>query len=142
MPRRTTTFPVTPRRLWEELTDPDALDDWFGYRVEWELTPGAPARFAGGDDGPRHGRVEEVAPLRRLRFSWWPEGDEAAASRVDYELEPDGAGTRLTVTETPEAVRAGLDGPAPVVDLVRWVPSHRCRGAAPRRLGAVRGLAA
>lgn len=40
-----------------------------------------------------------VVPGRELRFRWWPEDDEAAASDVAYVLEPDDDRTRLTVTE-------------------------------------------
>lgn len=98
--------PVVPETLWEALTDPQEVGAWFGHQVEWELTPGAPARWT-DTDGAGQGRVgvvEEVAPARRLRFRWWPESDEGPASEVTYELEPapdDPECTHLTVREAP-----------------------------------------
>jgi uncharacterized protein YndB with AHSA1/START domain len=99
MLQREVVLPVTPDRLWEALTEPDALAGWFGAEVEWDLTPGGRARFVGAHDGDRHGRVDDVAPGRHLRFRWWPDDDEEAVSEVSYRLDPEEMGTRLTVTE-------------------------------------------
>ena len=93
--------PVAPARLWDVLTNPDAVAGWFGARVEWDLHPGGQAHFR-QDEGPdRRGRVDTVSPGRHLVFRWWPDGDEEQASEVSYRLEPDADGTRLTVTERP-----------------------------------------
>jgi uncharacterized protein YndB with AHSA1/START domain len=99
MLQREVVFPVPPDRLWEALTEPESLAGWFGADVEWDLTPGGRAHFAGADEGDRDGLVDDVSPGRHLRFRWWPEGDEEAASEVSYRLDPEDAGTRLTVTE-------------------------------------------
>src|SRR5690348_515209 len=113
--------PAPPTRVWEALTEPGALAGWFGARVEWDLRPGGGARFfpQDADDGPeRSGVVTSVHPERHLVFRWWPDGNEDDASEVRYRLEPepDGEGTRLTVTE--ERVRrdgapGGAGGEAP-----------------------------
>jgi uncharacterized protein YndB with AHSA1/START domain len=100
-------LPVPAEELWQALTDPAALGSWFGTSVSWDLRPGGAAHFEGGEDGDRDGLIEEVEPARRLRFRWWPVGDDAAegTSEVTYELVPldedGGAGTRLVVTERP-----------------------------------------
>ena len=100
MIRRELLVPVSPARLWEELTDPDAVRSWFGAEVEWDLRPGGEARFVEDDGTVRHGRVATVAPERELRFRWWPDEDEAAgASEVTYRLEPHDGATRFEVTE-------------------------------------------
>lgn len=95
--------PVPATRLWEALTEPDLLADWFGAAVTWELRPDAPARFDDHDGTQRRGRVTEVLPGRRLAFRWWEAGDngddDADVSEVVYRLDPDGDGTRLVVTE-------------------------------------------
>ncbi len=128
MIRRQLVLPVSPERLWEALTDPDQVENWFGARVEWQLEPGAPARFYGDDGRDRAGRVEAVRPGRHLRFRWWPApgvpgwtappsgvgvagveeatpGLEASTadqtSEVSYLLEPVPDGTRLTIQERP-----------------------------------------
>jgi uncharacterized protein YndB with AHSA1/START domain len=92
---REITFPVGPDRLWEALADPS---DWLGTEVDWELRPGGPAVFRGGD-GDRAGRVDEVQPGRRLSFHWWPEAEREDESEVTWDLEPTEDGTRLTITE-------------------------------------------
>ena len=133
MLQREVVFPVTPDRLWEALTEPDSLAGWFGAEVEWDLRPGGRARFASTDEGDREGLVDDVSPGRHLRFRWWPEGDEDAASEVSYELDPDDAGTRLTVTErqvatAPSACAAagGWDGwDDRLVGLWTWVAATR-----------------
>ncbi|MEA2902497.1 MAG: hypothetical protein QOH36_2384 [Actinomycetota bacterium] len=99
MLEREVVFPVPPDRLWQALTEPESLAGWFGAEVEWDLTPGGRAHFVDADEGDREGLVDDVSPGRHLRFRWWPEGDEEAASEVSYRLDPDDEGTRLTVTE-------------------------------------------
>jgi uncharacterized protein YndB with AHSA1/START domain len=101
MLERQVVIPVSPERLWDALTEPDALAGWFGAQVEWELSPGGRARFRQDDGGERTGIVQSVLPGRHLRFRWWPNGIETGASEVTYDLEPDDDGTRLTVTERP-----------------------------------------
>src|SRR5919202_399957 len=88
-------IPADPSRLWEALTEPRPVSEWFGARVEWDLTPGGAARFVEDDGAVREGRVDAVSPGRRLRFRWWPEGQaDQAASEVTYTLDPEDDGTR------------------------------------------------
>ncbi|MGH9124593.1 MAG: SRPBCC family protein [Acidimicrobiales bacterium] len=103
--------PASPEELWDALTEPDSLEAWFGARVDWDLRPGGSARFVGDDGTVRGGVVEAVRRARYLRFRWWPEADPdgppgpsvgaepESGSQVTYDLEADGEGTRLTVTE-------------------------------------------
>lgn len=93
---RAITLPVDVERMWQALVDPSA---WIGAQVEWDLVPGGRARFVGDPAGDREGRVDDVQPGRRLAFHWWPEADPADESEVACELQPDGEGTRLVVTE-------------------------------------------
>lgn len=99
---RQVVIPVNADQLWTALTDTDALAGWFGARVDWDLRPGGEARFLDDDGTARAGVVIDVRPGRHLRFRWWPEGEtDGAASEVNYDLEPEDEGTRLTVTEEP-----------------------------------------
>lgn len=107
MVEREVVLPVSPQQAWEALTEPELVAGWFGARVVWELEAGAAARFVDDDGSVRGGRVDTVAPGRELRFRWWPEDDEDATSEVTYVLDPDDAGTRLTVTERPVQPEAG-----------------------------------
>jgi uncharacterized protein YndB with AHSA1/START domain len=98
MIRRELWVPAGTDRVWEAITEPDALQGWFGAAVEWDLRPGGRARFHGGD-GDREGVVRAVEPGRHLRFVWWPSGDDSDLSEVAYDLEGDDDGTLLRVTE-------------------------------------------
>lgn len=112
-------IPASPQQLWDALTDPALVGEWFGSDVEWELRPGGPARFREEDGSVRRGMVESVFPCRHLSFRWWPEDDgDNAASRVTYTLDPDEEGTRLTVTEQP--VRASASSPLAGLSWTGW----------------------
>ncbi|MGI8505576.1 MAG: SRPBCC family protein [Solirubrobacteraceae bacterium] len=87
------TFPHPVAAVWEAVTDPEALGQWFPTTVEFaELRPGAPIAFRFAEDRypPMSGEVLEVRSEQRLVFTW---GDD----RLTFELEPreDGAACRL-----------------------------------------------
>jgi uncharacterized protein YndB with AHSA1/START domain len=88
---------VETDRLWEALTDPDQASGWLGGRIEWDLQEGSPLLFVDEDGSLRRGQLDVVRVGRYLRYRWW--GDGGDVSEVSYLLEPDGAGTRLTIQE-------------------------------------------
>ena len=45
MIRREIVFPVSREELWEALTEPERLQDWFANEVEVDLRPGGAASF-------------------------------------------------------------------------------------------------
>jgi uncharacterized protein YndB with AHSA1/START domain len=97
---RQVVIPASPEKLWDTLTQPEAVAAWFGSQVAWDLRPGGPARFWDDDGTVRDGIIDAVRPGRHLRFRWWPEDQEHnATSQVSYDLEAEEDGTRLTVTE-------------------------------------------
>lgn len=90
-------LPVPPEEVWEALTDPERLAEWFANEVERD----GDALVYRWDDGEvRRATIEEADEPRRLGFRWADEdgGDE---SRVVFELEEAADGTRLTITEEP-----------------------------------------
>lgn len=103
------TFPHPVQAVWEALTDPGQLEQWFPTTVEFaELSAGAPIvfRFAGDAHPPFGGSVLDVQPQRRLSFTW---GDDV----LTFELEPrdDGAACRLSfVVVLDSADKAARDG--------------------------------
>jgi uncharacterized protein YndB with AHSA1/START domain len=117
-------IPASQQEVWETLTDPGAVSTWFGAQVNWDLSPGGPARFVGDDGAVRDGRVDEVVLDQRLRFRWWPEGHaDEETSEVTYLLEPHEDGTDLTVTERqlPTIPSAqGLSASASSSSAARW----------------------
>src|SRR4029077_17580466 len=96
--RREIVFPAEPAEVWEALTEPERLEDWFATQVELEPRPGGRGgfRWGGGERGrggrgvsrggkgeERRASVEEVDPERLLTLRWEDDGGE-----VVFTLEP------------------------------------------------------
>jgi uncharacterized protein YndB with AHSA1/START domain len=99
---REVVLPAEPEQVWEALTDPERLGEWFANDVELDARPGGEGVFRWDDGDVRVAHVEEVVPGERLGFRW-SDGD-GAESTVTIELEDVDGGTRLRVVETPSAV--------------------------------------
>jgi uncharacterized protein YndB with AHSA1/START domain len=90
-------FPVPPDEVWEALTDPEQLEEWFANDVELDPQEGGEGVFRWDNGEERHATVVEAEPGERLVFDWDDEGT------VELTLEPVEEGTRLVVREsTPE----------------------------------------
>jgi uncharacterized protein YndB with AHSA1/START domain len=87
-------LPAPPDEVWEALTDPERLKEWFANDVEWD---GDELVYRWDDGEERRARIEESLEPRRLGFRW--SGGEGEETRVTFELEEADDGTRLTVTE-------------------------------------------
>jgi uncharacterized protein YndB with AHSA1/START domain len=93
--RREIVFPAEPAEVWEALTVPERLEDWFATEVELEPRPGGSGVFRWGNGEERHASIEEVDPERLLTLRWEDGGGE-----VVFTLEPVPEGTRLVVVES------------------------------------------
>lgn len=82
--------------VWKAITDDALLSDWLAEEVEIDPRPGG-ALSCRAEDGERTGVVELAEEEQRLVFTW---GGAGEASRVEIDLQPLPAGTRLTVRET------------------------------------------
>ena len=89
--------PAAPDEVWQELTDPERLEEWFATEVELDLEEGE-GRFRWENGEERHAVVEEVEEARRLAYRWRDE--EGRESHVGFTLEETEEGTRVVVTET------------------------------------------
>ena len=87
-------FPVPPDEVWEALTDPEQLEEWFATEVELDPRPGGAGIFRWGDGDERHATVVVAEPCERLVLDWDEEGE------VEFTLEETDGGTRLHVRET------------------------------------------
>jgi uncharacterized protein YndB with AHSA1/START domain len=99
-----------PAKVWAALTTAEGLSSWFGNEVTIDLRPGGSAqmRFSGGHTA--YMRVERVEEPTVFGFTWHIYGlpdDDPRRTYVEFELEPVGAGTRLTVVESGFAQLAG-----------------------------------
>jgi uncharacterized protein YndB with AHSA1/START domain len=82
-------FEAAPEVVWEAITDPELLAEWFGP-VGFDLRPGGAITV---DERVTIGVVEVFEPDRRIGFVWAPPG--AAPSSVEITIDDDdtGAGT-------------------------------------------------
>ena len=103
MIRREIVLPAPREDVWDALTDPDRLAEWFANDVDFDLRPGGGASFRWSNGEERSATVTEVDPERRLAFEWDDEGE------VQFTLDDDGDGTRLTVVETAPAWTTALE---------------------------------
>ncbi|HEX9417288.1 MAG TPA: SRPBCC domain-containing protein [Gaiellaceae bacterium] len=91
-------LPAPPDEVWEELTDPERLEEWFASEVELEVEEGGEGHFRWENGEERHAVVEEVEEGRRLGYRWTDEdGNE---THVGFTIEEVDEGTRVVVTET------------------------------------------
>ena len=104
MIRRDIVLDAPRGEVWDALTDPSRLEDWFANDVELDLRPGGGASFRWANGEERHAVVREVEPGQRLAFEW-----EDEAGEVEFTLADDADGTLLTVTETDPAWTTALD---------------------------------
>ena len=91
---RDVVFPAAPDEVWEALTDPDRLEEWFATEAELDPVPGGEGIFRWGDGEERRATVREAEPEERLVLDWDDGGE------VVLELEEVEDGTLLRVVET------------------------------------------
>jgi uncharacterized protein YndB with AHSA1/START domain len=103
MVRREIVLPADRDEVWDALTDPDRLADWFATEVELDLRVGGEATFRWGNGEERRAVVTGVERGEHLAFEWDDEGE------VEFLLADDADGTRLTVIETEPAWSTALD---------------------------------
>ncbi len=86
--------PESPAEVWEALTEPERLEEWFATEVELDARPGGSGVFRWGDGEEQRATVREVEPEERLVLDW----DDGGEVVLELEEVPDG--TRLRVVET------------------------------------------
>lgn len=136
-------FPVTTERLWAWLTDDELLQRWLpGCRIEGRV--GGAVFFDFGEQGAATGTVSVASlpdPDGRLVHSWrW---DGVPESRVTWELQPDGDGSRLTLTHgevLPEPARDFATGWHVMLDALALSQSDESTDDAWAAIGEVAAL--
>jgi uncharacterized protein YndB with AHSA1/START domain len=98
-----------PEVVFEVISRPEHLREWWSDDAELEPTPGAVGELVWGDDGTPRAHVVpmtvvEAEPPRLFSFRWAYSGGEVATPGnsllVTFELVPSGAGTSVRLTET------------------------------------------
>jgi uncharacterized protein YndB with AHSA1/START domain len=86
--------PEAPEEVWEALTEPERLEEWFATEVELDARLGGEGVFRWGDGDERRAVVRELEEAERLVLDW----DDGGS--VVLELEPVVSGTRVHVVES------------------------------------------
>jgi uncharacterized protein YndB with AHSA1/START domain len=86
--------PESPDEVWEALTEPERLEEWFATEVELDARPGGEGVFRWGDGDERAAVVRELEEPERLVLDW----DDGGS--VVVELEPVVDGTLVRVVES------------------------------------------
>jgi uncharacterized protein YndB with AHSA1/START domain len=84
--------------VWDAVTDPERLGDWFGADVEGEVAEGELVHFISPDGTDRRAVIERVDEGRELTFRYLPTDDDPS-SRVVIDIESLGDGSIVRVTE-------------------------------------------
>lgn len=91
-------------RVWQVITDPSYVAQWFGDKAEIDLRPGGAAVFGWSEHGDGAAKVETVEPPHVFAFRWMRQHDvpydEAATTLVEFTLAAEGAGTLLRLVES------------------------------------------
>lgn len=110
---REVVMPVPPDEVWEALTEPGRLEEWFANDVELDPREGGEGVFRWDDGEERHATVVEAEPGERLVLDW--DDDEGT---VELTLEEVEEGTRLVVRESTPEFSTALELRAQAVALV------------------------
>lgn len=105
---RTVEIAAPVARVWQALTDYRQFGEWFRVDLDQPFTPGAVSTgkmtYPGYEGYPWRAIVERIEPEALFSMRWPHGGDAEDAAEpmtlVEFRLEPNGAGTRLTVTES------------------------------------------
>lgn len=100
---RTLDLAHAPEKVWAALTTSEGLGTWFGNRAEVDLRPGGQARLSWDSGDTAVLTIERVEPPRVFAYTWPIHGlpdSDPRRTYVEFTLEPNGAGTTLTVVES------------------------------------------
>lgn len=102
------TVDAPPSRVWEALTNPaDLKQFFFGAEVKSEFREGAPITFSGEHEGKAYqdkGEIRTFAPERELAFTHWSamsgDPDEPGYyNLVDIRISPEGDGSQVSLSQ-------------------------------------------
>jgi uncharacterized protein YndB with AHSA1/START domain len=101
-------FNTPKERVWEGLTDPDVVKQYFfGTMQESAWMEGSPITWSGEWEGKAYqdkGTIQEIIPGEYLRYTYWSSmgGTEDKPENyqvVSYKLDEQGGITTLTITQ-------------------------------------------
>jgi uncharacterized protein YndB with AHSA1/START domain len=92
-----------PTKVWQAITTAEGLGTWFGQKATVDLRVGGTAQLTFGEHDTVDLRIERIEEPLVFGYTWGISGLPAEDPRrtyVEFTLEPEGEGTRLTVVES------------------------------------------
>lgn len=100
-------LPHSQQKVWQAITTPEGLNQWFGNRVTMSLQEGSPILFEWDEYGQAGGVIQTIDPMNKFAYRWRANGvpetaemNEMNSTLVTFELTPTPSGTQLRVLET------------------------------------------
>jgi uncharacterized protein YndB with AHSA1/START domain len=90
--------PEAPDEVWEALTEPERLEEWFAPEVELDAREGGEGVFRWGDADERRVVVRELEEAERLVLDW----DDGGSVAIELEAVEDGGTLVRVVESTPQ----------------------------------------
>lgn len=98
-------------KIWKALTDHEAFGEWFRVKLDAPFVPGKISSgyitYPGYEHVKWHATIKEMDAPHLFSFTWHPHAIEPdvdysgeTPTLVEFRLQPSGAGTHLTVTES------------------------------------------
>jgi uncharacterized protein YndB with AHSA1/START domain len=100
---RTISVAQPPAKVWDAITTPEGLGTWFGHKATVDLRVGGVAQVTWDGKDSHELRIERLEPPHVFGWTWGIYGladDDPRRTYVEFTLEPENGGTRLTVVET------------------------------------------
>jgi uncharacterized protein YndB with AHSA1/START domain len=88
-------------RVWQAITDPLQLEQWYAPGCKWEiasLKKGAEVRFFNTETDIQTATIESIEPPERLTLRW--RVDLSASLLNTFTLEERDSGTQVTITQS------------------------------------------
>src|ERR1700730_9036268 len=86
-------LPHPPEKVWRAVTEPEHLAVWFPQQIVGDRRPGAPLRFVSSAGDGFDGEMLVFDPPSVMELRW-------GTDELRIVVEPDDAGTLLTLTDT------------------------------------------
>ena len=87
-------YPHSIEKVWQAVTTPEHLGQWFPSPVEIDLRPGGLMRFGTfGVNASATGTIESLDPPSKLTFTW-------GTDRLTFDLTPEGDGTIFALSHS------------------------------------------
>ena len=94
--------PITT--VWDVITKPEYISQWFGSQVELDVRPGGKGRLIWGEDVEAPLDIVAVEKPHLFSFLWVAPDEQTKPTQqqtlVAFRLREDGAQTRLSLTES------------------------------------------